>query len=957
VTKTRQAVREAQPASDARGRDSAARTGGRDPQPGTAATGFALLPYGSERLVIPAELVAGTTAPPLLGPLPPGTTVQDGAMTVTQTDPQHAEIRYGDSWVRISSYPGDVYTYSVGPPIEGPPRHDQELFLPGAAGSVLLSSISSPFVDDEVKPELPQRLVRVASTRGVVDQHIEDARVAPLAVQTRITSAADIAQQVGILDNVDVDEYVEGSRTSLRLERTMVVIEPAANAAAVVGDPSRARYAYSIDPEWTGADAAEKGVVVVAGPGVVVRSGEPENPYGYPYGRRLVPSIVRVPHPDLVPEQGTRLSLDDFVSVDVIDPDEPKRTLAGIPGAEPADQHSSKVHVGTGLAGVSIDHPWSGARVTVRPVDPEVGAAYAWQVVPPENGLVGEIRLVVGPGVLVDLAEPIPHRLRDPTGGPTPTPRKGEARFGEGLEEELFELELVEVYDPALVPVQGTPLNIEHFLMTGNRSRAPDTHEWIGANDLPFMVSAALADTIISFIPIVGELYMIGEFAYTAATGHDWWGNDVDDAGKVMMGVGAAISLIPLVGGLTRLMRGAAEAARIAQLAERLGTTTEELQATLVRVGATVHGDEAAAVSRATRAITHGEEIAEADAPVLQRVLGKVGAGELELGNIARTGMGRLDLSLAAAGERLQTEEYLANLVYVYRTTGDIPESLVGSLARSGHFANAEEAGAAVQQALRDLAHAEGVVADEGLIAEVAARAGKATERAQASAAVRVAAPARRLAVRQPELVAEYERLVDERLPQIMDDVLQRQGATPTRTRLAQLRGQFDQLRAQVGPGQRLTTAQRDLANDILREARQLAEDDWGNVRNAVWRRLRNARQNPDLAAIEAQLRAEGDVGGTGRGALRLRMATEGPGGTTIESFQEMNLEHRVRRSDNPWLYNDRQNLILSDVAQNQQYLESLRRHGSIWPTGDIEEFVVRHALNDQGLSFAPATR
>jgi hypothetical protein len=353
------------------------------------------------------------------------------------------------------------------------------------------------------------------------------------------------------------------------------------------------------------------------------------------------------------------------------------------------------------------------------------------------------------------------------------------------------------------------------------------------------------------------------------------------------------------------------------------------------------------------RAIEKGEQFAQEDLPVLQRALAKVGAGHLGIEGIARTGIGRLDMALAAAGEPLRSENYLANLVSAYRTAGEVPESLVTPLARSGQFGSAEEAEAAIQQALRDLARAEGVAADESMIAKVAAKAGTAMGDVQAAGTLEIVSQTRELAVSQPQLVADYERLVDQKLPAVMNDVLARQGSTPARVRLAQLRTQLDQLRAQVGDTQRLTNAQRDAANQILRDARVAARDDFENVQKAVWRRLRNAQRNPDLAAIEQQLRAAGDVQGPRTGALQVRMAS--PQGTT--SFESMNLEHRVRLSDNPWLYNDPGNLIASDAAQNQQYLESLRQHGSIWPNDAVEEFVVRFGLNDQGINFQPHSR
>lgn len=880
--------------------------------------------------------------PGIEGPLPPGSTVESHGLTVTQTDPKHAEIHYGESWVRIAAGPQDSYTFSVGPPIAGPTK-------PRPAMGPLIE-----LPDPDAVPDLAQRLVRISSTAPVVDQHIaEGGRVAPLAVQTRIVGREDLGHGGG-LPGMEVIESADDVHAQLQLEDTIVRIEAAADAAAVAGDAKRARFAYWIDPEWRGPDAAEKRVVIVAAPGVVVRTGSPAHAPLVTYGRRLVHEVVRVPHPNMVPAQGTRFDLNQFVGVDTVDPDAKEGPFAGFPGTD-TGRHTNKVEIGTGLAGVAIVHPWSGARVTLRPTDASVGAAYAWEVLAPANGAPGEIRAIVGPGVAVELQEPVPQRLRDPHGGATATPRPGEARTGEGLEEQAFELKLVEVLDPSQVPQQGTPLNVEHFLRVGGRMRDPDRHGWLGTNDLPFMLAAAGIDLIVGLIPIVGPLYLIGEFSYTMATGENWWGQEVDAGGKTLMGIGAAISLIPLVGGLGRLLTGAAEAAVIAEFAARWGVSAEELQAVLVRVGTAVEGDEAAVVQRAMRALERGEEFAEADIPALQRVLAKVGAGQLGIEGIARSGIGQLELALAAANEPLRGENWLANLLSAYRTTGEVPESMVAPLARSGRFGNAEEAEAAIEQALRDLARSEGVRPDEALIARVARAAGEATGEAQAAAAVESAPQTRALAVSQPQLVARYEELVTQRLPAVVQDVLQRQRGTPSRIRLAQLRQQFQQLRAQVGDARQLTDGQRDLANQILRDARDAARDDFDNLRTAVWRRLRDPARNPDLVQIEGQLRTAGDAGPAGarENAVSLRMQSQS--GAT--SFEPMNIEHRVRLSDNPWLYNDPQNLLLSDSAQNQQYLEALRQEGSIWPRGDVEDFITRFGLNDQGVNFAPHSR
>jgi hypothetical protein len=882
--------------------------------------------------------------PSIEGPLAPGTVTESHGLTVKQVDALHVEIEYGESWVRLAAEPGEPYAFSIGPPIEQPPKAPPPPF--GLVG-----------IGDAPKPELPQRLVRITATKPIDQQHIaENTRVPPLAVQTRYVSAKEVADQgAGLTSGTfQVIESVGDDYTQLQLEDSIVRIEVAPNATEVAADRSQARFAYWIDPEWRGPQATEKRVVIVAAPGVRIRTGTPEHAPVMLYGRKLVPEVARVPHPSMVPKQGTRFELGEFVHIDVVDPDAPPELLPGFAGRDDR-QHTNEVDVATGLGAVSIVHPWSGVRLTITPTDPSIGAAYVWQVLPPLNGLPGEIRAIVGPGVTVALEEPVPNRLRDPYGGPTPTPKKDQARPGEGLYEQSFELKLVQVPDPGLVPRQGTPLNVEHFLRMGGWFRDPDQHAWQGTNDLPFMIATAATDLIIGLIPIVGQLYLIGEFAYTMATGHDWWGNEVDDGGKVVMGFGAALSLIPLVGGLGALLRGSAKVAVIEEFAAKWGVSVEEMQAVLIRVGAAAEGEDAAIVSKAMRAIEKGEELVEEDLPALRRVLAKVGAGHLGLEGIAKSGMGRLELALAAGGQPLNSENYLANLMSAFRTSGAIPDSLAIPLARSGQFGNAVEAEAAVQQALRDLARAEGIAADEAKIAQVAKETGQVVARIQASAVVEATPQTRFLAVSRPELVAQYERLVDQKLPTIVQDVLNGQGPTANRIRLAQLRTQFDQLRQQVGSAERLTNAQRDTARQILREARTLARDDFENVQKGVWRRLRKPTDHPDLAAIEQRLRAAGDVQGPQTGAMRVRMASRQPGDVGYES---LNLEHKVRLSDDPWRYNDPSNLIASDSRQNQQYLEALRQQGSIWPTNDpVEDFIIRFELNEENINFAPHSR
>lgn len=210
---------------------------------------------------------------------------------------------------------------------------------------------------------------------------------------------------------------------------------------------------------------------------------------------------------------------------------------------------------------------------------------------------------------------------------------------------------------------------------------------------------------------------------------------------------------------------------------------------------------------------------------------------------------------------------------------------------------------------------------------------------------VTISPQTRHLALSRPALLAEYERVANGKIATVVRDVLAHQRTTAKRARLLQLRLEFDQLRRSVPVGQALTAQQRQQAETILRQARDLARADFNNVRDAVWLRL---RKDADLRLIEQQLQQAGDAadGGTAL-TVRTRRGTE-------TSYQPLGVEHRTRLSDDPWKYNDPANLIVTDAPQNEQFLEALRAEGHVWPTGDVEAFVIRHGLNDQGIDFAP---
>jgi hypothetical protein len=240
--------------------------------------------------------------------------------------------------------------------------------------------------------------------------------------------------------------------------------------------------------------------------------------------------------------------------------------------------------------------------------------------------------------------------------------------------------------------------------------------------------------------------------------------------------------------------------------------------------------------------------------------------------------------------------------------------------------------------------------AAESLVRSARRRLGIAVHEADEAMEV-ITAQTRHVRVNRPDLLARYERLSTEKMPEIVRDVLSRQRSTPTRRRLGELFDHFETLRTSTA-GRSLTEAERAQAMDILREARDLARADFANVRDSVWRRL---RRDPELSDIADQMVAAGDAQLGGRsGTVRISTRWD----DSREGFQALEIEHRTRLSDNPWRYNDPTNLLLTDSPQNQQMLEAIRREGGIWPAGDeIEDFIISHGLLDQSNVGAPRAR
>lgn len=618
-----------------------------------------LLP-GSPGLIAMTGLAAEAA---VVAPLEAGTTAYDAGVSVAQPDARTTHFGYGPYELVIKAQEAAArYAAYLEPAPDRPPRAAPE------AGVDL--------VMPEPPPPPPQRAVRVAATDGVSVQRtpastLEDGSP-ELVVQRRwVASDQYLDPMTEMLVGPWVREVQQGDgAVQLELDASAVRISPPGSSSGLVPGSwavhTAPRFAYWIEPEWTGAMRTERIVVVVTSPGVRVEQLKLDRSLAIQdYGRCLVLQLVRVPHPRLVPAQGTAIDPDSFAGEQPLD--EITMGLPPLPGSQPPPVRAEKGFSGN----VTIRHR-SGATVSIAASaqDPNsaYGAAFAWQVV---TGLPtgDEIRIAAGPGAEVAVGEPIPAEMSGR--GAVSSIEMRDVPAGRGLNSAGLSVLIVSLPHADLVPVQGTPLNLEYLVTQGGWYREADHHEWLGLNDLPYELSATVLDTGLSMIPVFGFFYLAGEFAYGLATGRDFYGRELSGLDLAFLGVGAVMELIPLVGPLIMRFAGTAvrtaeAAVRIAEAAARVGLSEERLEQVMWRLYRVSAVDDAEVVARVTQALSKGRDIPVADIDRISGLLRRLGANEEALARSRWGGFARVaeqeSMAGAARAMSAETRGWLAGL-------------------------------------------------------------------------------------------------------------------------------------------------------------------------------------------------------------------------------------------------------------------------------------------------------
>jgi hypothetical protein len=542
------------------------------PEPGTQSSAAKLQRRPERRWRLPFRAGAAAELPAIEGPLPPGERQVSGDVEVDQISADHALILRGDDMVEI----------------RGSRARNQGYAFHVAAAAA----------------DAEQRVVRIAATRDV-------------AIDEERSRQSDTPGLVCHVSRVASPEIAgAAARGPAALGMGEVLALPGAHGATLMVDgcalkiereDENARFAYWIDPVWSGPDGRERIVHIVATPGV--RAHAEDTMFGgrmdgasnafVDFQRVLVPHLIHVQDPALVPQQGTPIDPGRYLH---------GRSIGGI-------SHRSRRHrllAVTGADGVTVRESVTGAALRIAARDPEVGARFAYQIVrpseKPEIQGTTEIRVLTGPGVDVEILEVGP---RPPMGGPPYS-----------LERANVELVLYEVDDPALVPPQGAPLEREYLETVGRPRREPP----VGYAPLTGeqQLALAVADTAAGLIPVVGDAADLAELSKAVATGSDRYGRPVSAFDLAVLGIAA---LLPLVGAgalraAGRSTRGAART--LNELAARLGKTREEMEVLLVRVGELTAADREA-LTRVSRALRTGQEVQAEDLRHVRESLSHLG--------------------------------------------------------------------------------------------------------------------------------------------------------------------------------------------------------------------------------------------------------------------------------------------------------------------------------------------
>jgi hypothetical protein len=280
-------------------------------------------------------------------------------------------------------------------------------------------------------------------------------------------------------------------------------------------------FAYEFTPETAKRPYAI--LKIVTGPGVSVRHSFPAQ-YAPMIDKLPLLYIYRLQDPEQVPPMGVEIVERQLLAPYQVNPLESTSPNDEVP--------TNYFQVVPRMNGTVIRHPASGTEmhVTVPPDRRASGDAsdggerYAFEIVAPAVQVGNNLpttTVIATPGVKVGFAT-IPR-----------TSEERPVRLSPLVLTDFFRVYTVKEF--AEVPRQGEQLTPDEKNRVTRFDRVPSLQETL---------TLSFIDVSIGFVPVLGDLVDIAEFAYGLVTGEDRWGRPLSTTDLVLMGLGAMLPFI-----------------------------------------------------------------------------------------------------------------------------------------------------------------------------------------------------------------------------------------------------------------------------------------------------------------------------------------------------------------------------------------------------------------------------
>jgi hypothetical protein len=442
-----------------------------------------------------------------------------------------------------------------------------------------------------------QRVLQVTATHDVhIEAHRDLSEAVELVHHVRLAPVSELAVLRSKLDGAPM--ALRMPEISASGDRWRVTLRMGRSAIHVTALAAESRFAYYVDPSWSGNVRA---VHIVATPGVRVDEVATTPSNGFDDQRVLVANTLYVQDPALVPLQGEPIDPSRYLELSRHD---------NLPvGLTPSKDNKAAFTVARGGSSITVRDLDSGATLTIRAADPTMGARFLHRV----QG--DELLALVSKETRIEVTQ-LGTRGDDELEGAPPLDFR-QVRFS------IYQVDREDNFPQADVPLT------QEVLERYGHPRDPDVVHWgKTAKSEEQQAAEMLLDLSLGFLPWSGDILDVLDARAALVRGTDKWGNPLSTGERLAVLLAALLPLVTtgaVLAGKT-VSRGirTARATRVLSLAERIGRTDAELQSLLAQLRR-MPGEGWATARRIEQAVAVGEVVDPADVVLLEKHLSQAG--------------------------------------------------------------------------------------------------------------------------------------------------------------------------------------------------------------------------------------------------------------------------------------------------------------------------------------------